>query len=199
MLSNGAAGPILDGTLITQGTDTAFDKKLEMQIPYMLGGNSNEASLFPTRDPAARMARLPGAAAIYNPNNSLDAAHTVNLIVTDAFIGQPDRLLARDHTKNGSPVYRYFFSYVSPNQRASGNGLGHGGEIAYVFGRGNDPQDLATSEEAQAYWTAFAKYGSPGAAGGVLWPKYDLKDEPVMEFSANGLAVRNHLFDASQK
>ena len=35
-----------------------------------------------------------------------------------------------------------------------------------------------------------------GAAGGPAWPKYELKDEAVMEFSSTGPVVRNHLFNA---
>ncbi len=193
----GSAGPILDGGLVKRGSDASFDQGLELKIPYMLGGNSNEASLFPTRDPAGRLAKLTGLPASYDPDNTREANRIVNRVVTDYFIGAGDRLLARDHIKTGQPTFRYYFSYLPPAQRATSLGLAHGGEIAYVFGRSvTDPQDLATSQAAVAYWSAFAKYGNPGAAGGVNWPKYDLASEPVMEFGINGLAVRNHLFDA---
>jgi para-nitrobenzyl esterase len=90
-------------------------------------------------------------------------------------------------------VYRYYFSYVPPSQRA-GFGLAHGGEIGYVFGRSNaNPEDAAISAAANAYWAAFAKTGDPGSAGGPAWPKYDLANEMVMEFGIDGVHVRRQL------
>jgi len=193
----GSSGPIIDGVLVKRGTDEAFAKGLEHKIPYMLGGNSYEASLFPTANAPARLAKFPNLPASYDPDNTRDAARIVNRVVTDYFIGSNDRQLARDHTKNGATAYRYYYSYLPPAQRATAQGLGHGSEIAYVFARATaDPQDLATSQATVAYWSSFAKYGNPGAAGGVLWPKYDAASEPVLEFSVNGPVVRNHLFDA---
>ena len=58
------------------------------------------------------------------------------------------------------------------------------------------PEDKATSDATIAYWTAFAKYGTPGQAGGPVWPKYDLTNEPVMEFGNSGPQVRNGLWNA---
>ena len=119
-----------------------------------------------------------------------DPGRTVNLMVSDQYIGEPDRFLARSHTKNGQVVYRYHFSYVTPAQR-DGFGLAHGGEIGFVFGRSvATPEDTATSTAANAYWAAFGKTGDPGSAGGPAWPKYDLKTDTVLEFGIDGINVR---------
>ena len=193
-LGLGAAGPIADGKLLTIGTAAAFDQGLEAKIPFMLGGNSNEASLFPTAHPPARLEAIRSSAGGLGPYAAPgkgDPERTVNLMVTDYYIGEPDRFLARDHVKNGQTVYRYHFSYVPQDARA-GFGLGHGGEIRYVFSRSlSDPDDVAISKAADAYWAAFAKTGNPGAAGGPDWPKYSAKTDPVLEFGIDGLHVRN--------
>jgi para-nitrobenzyl esterase len=111
-------------------------------------------------------------------------------MVTDQQIGEPDRLLARAHTKNGQTVYRYHFSYLAPANR-EGFGLSHGGEIGFVFGRSiANPEDAATSAAANVYWAAFAKTGDPGAAGGTAWPKYNIANETVLEFGVDGVHSR---------
>jgi para-nitrobenzyl esterase len=193
-LGLGAAGPIQDGKLVKMGTADAFTKGLESKVPYMLGGNSNEASLFPTQNPVARLENIKstaGGIGAYEAAGMGDPERTVNLMVTDQYIGEPDRLLARAHVKNGQTVYRYHFSYVTPAQR-SGLGLAHGGEIGFVFGRSlNTPEDTVISTAANAYWAAFGKTGNPGTAGGPTWPKYDAKAEPVLEFGIDGIGVRN--------
>jgi para-nitrobenzyl esterase len=194
----GGAGPINDGKLLVQGIEEGFEKGLDGKIPYMLGGNSNEASLFPTQDPPGRLAKIkaasPSVSAAYDSVGKGDATREVNAIVTDYYITEPDRAVARLHVKHGGPTYRYFMSYVTPNQRATALGMGHGGEIGYVFGRAiTNPEDSATTEAANAYWAAFAKYGNPGAAGGAPWPKYDQTD-PALEFGNDGLHARADFF-----
>jgi para-nitrobenzyl esterase len=193
----GGAGPINDGKLLTMGIHTGFEKGLEAKVPYMLGGNSNEASLFPTQDPPGRLARIkagsPAVGAAYDAVGKGDAGREVNAIATDYYITEPDRAVARLHAKHGAPTYRYFFSYVPPAQRTS-FGLSHGGEIGYAFGRNNsNAEDAATSQSANAYWSSFAKYGNPGAAGGAAWPKYDATDT-ALEFAVDGTHVRPDFF-----
>ena len=193
-LGLGAAGPIMDGKLLAMGSAEAFTKGLAAKIPYMVGGNSNEASLFPTQDPPARLDALKkstGGLGPYEAPGKGEPGRTINLIVSDQYIGEPDRLLARMHVRNGNTVYRYHFSYVPPGVRDTALGLAHGGEIGYVFGRSNaTPEDAAISTAANAYWAAFAKTGDPGTAGGPAWPKYDATD-PVLEFGIDGVHVRS--------
>ena len=190
----GETQPIADGKLVQRDSGTAFSEKREMKVPLLLGGNSNEASLWATADPAARLAKLGPLPAEYGA----DAKRAINDMVTDYFISEADREMARWHTKNGATTYRYYFSYLSPARRSPDSfGVAHGGEIGYVFGRSAaDPQDAAIAASMQNYWVAFAKTGDPGQAGGLIWPKYDLASEPVMEFASEGPVVRTHLNDA---
>jgi para-nitrobenzyl esterase len=193
----GAHGPINDGKLVVQGIEEGFEKGLDGKIPYIIGGNSNEASLFPSQDPPGRLAKIkagsPGTGSAYDAVGRGDVNRELSAIVTDYYITEPDRAVARLHAKHGGPTYRYFFSYMAPGQRATAFGLGHGGEIAYVFSRAvATPEDMATSEAAKAYWVAFAKYGAPGSAGGLAWPAYDGTDS-ALEFAIDGLHVRSNL------
>jgi carboxylesterase type B len=87
-------------------------------------------------------------------------------------------------------------------QRATMFGLPHGGEIAYVF---NTPRATAFDEEGKAvasaanrYWAQFAKTGDPDSAAEPNWPKFDLADEYVMEFPADGIPVAAKHFHKSR-
>jgi para-nitrobenzyl esterase len=197
----GSAGQILpmaDGRMIMGSADEGFAKGIEAHVPYLLGGNSDEASL--TRRGLNATERLAGIEqsretflAAYDPDKTGDADRIIARLVTDTSISEPDRDLARLHSQNGSSTYVYHFSYTPAAQRATMFGLPHGGEIAYVF---NTPRAVPFDDEGKAiaaaankYWVQFAKSGDPDSAGGPKWPKFDLADEFVMEFPANGIPL----------
>jgi para-nitrobenzyl esterase len=186
----GARGLILDGRIVQMTTSEAFGKGMDAGVPYLVGGNSNEASLYPTANPAARLAALDSEknaiTRMYAPETQGGSSRVVAAMVTDQNMTEPDRSLARQHAKRGSPVYRYYFSYLTPAERGVAVGVSHGGEIGYVWGRATQlPEDAATTQSITSYWAAFAKYGNPAAAGGPQWPLYDDR-ELVMEFGDSG-------------
>jgi para-nitrobenzyl esterase len=190
--------PMADGKMITGSAAQGFADAKEAHVPYLLGGNSDEASL--TRrnfNAAERLAaiqqRRVAFMAAFDPNNSGDATRIMARLVTDTTISEPDRDLARLHAGHGNATYVYHFSYTPGSQRDSLLGLPHGGEIAYVF---NTPRAVPFDDEGKAvavaankYWAQFAKAGDPDSAGGLKWPKFDAADESVMEFPASGVPV----------
>jgi para-nitrobenzyl esterase len=196
----GAPGQILpmaDGKMITGSAAEGFAKGMEAHVPYLLGGNSDEASL--TRrglNATERLASIPDREAFlaaYDPDNTGDADRIMARLVTDVSISEPDRDLARLHVQHGNATYVYHFSYTPAAQRATLFGLAHGGEIAYVFNTPRavpfDDEGKAVATAANKYWGQFAKTGDPDSAGGPTWPKFDLADEYLMEFPANGVPV----------
>ena len=190
--------PMADGKMITGSAADGFAKGLEAHVPYLLGGNSDEASL--TRrglNAAERFAaiqeRRDAFLAAYDPDGTGDADRIVARFVTDSSISEPDRDLARLHAKHGNATYVYHFSYTPAAQRATLFGLAHGGELAYVFNVPRavpfDDEGKAVAAAANKYWTQFAKTGDPDSAGGPTWPKFDSTDEYLMEFPASGIPV----------
>jgi para-nitrobenzyl esterase len=190
--------PMADGKLITGSAADGFAKGIEAHVPYLLGGNSDEASL--TRrglNAAERLAsiqaRRDAFIAAYDPGGSGDADRIIARLVTDSSISEPDRDLARLHAQHGNATYVYHFSYTPAAQRATLFGLAHGGELAYVFDVPRatpfDDEGKAIAVAANKYWAQFAKTGDPDSAGGATWPKFDLADEYVMEFPASGVPV----------
>ena len=195
--------PMADGKMITGSAADGFAQGKEAHVPYLLGGNSDEASL--TRrglNAAERFAsiqqRRETFIAAYDPDNSGDADRIIARLVTDTSISEPDRDLARLHAKHGNATYVYHFSYTPAAQRATVFGLAHGGELAYVFNTPRatpfDDEGKAVAAAANRYWAQFAKSGDPDSAGGAPWPKFDAADEYVMEFPASGVpAAAKHL------
>jgi para-nitrobenzyl esterase len=187
-----------DGKMITGSAAEGFAKGTEAHVPYLLGGNSDEASL--TRrglNAAERFAsiqqRREAFIAAYDPDNTGDADRIIARLVTDTSISEPDRDLARLHARHGNATYVYHFSYTPAAQRATLFGLAHGGELAYVFNTPRttpfDDEGKAVASAANRYWAQFAKTGDPDSAGGPPWPKFDAGDEYVMEFPASGVPV----------
>jgi len=196
------AQPILDGRLITSGLAQGFAAGRQAKVPLIVGGNSNEASLF--RPKPAQLDALPETqrAAImaeYDPIGSGDRVRVVNEMVTDTFVTEPDRNLARIEARAGAPVWLYYFAFVPSAERASSQGARHTAEIRYVFG---GPRQRLTAEEEplskamNAYWAAFAKTGNPSGAGGGPWPRFDAAHEAVMNFDEAGPHVVDHEFKA---
>ena len=200
----GSVGPIADGHLITGTALQEFTQGKEAKVPYILGGNSDEASL--TRSTTNVQARLTQAAndnafaAAFGPVAGDQGPRAVARVVTDELISEPDRALARIHSKV-APTWVYHFSYTPMANRATAMGLPHGGEIGYVFnnprGGSFDAQGATIAQAANAYWVAFAKTGNPDSAGGPNWPKWDNAEEPLMEFGPEGVAhVDTHFHKA---
>lgn len=200
--------PMADGRLITGSAYEGFAKGAEAPVPYLVGGNSDEASL--TRrnvDASKRLAaitkRRAEFLAAFDPAKTNDADRIIARLITDTSISEPDRALARLHSQHGHATYVYHFSYIPVAERATSFGLRHGGEIAYVFNtpRRNvlfDEEGKAIAVAANNYWAAFARAGAPGRAGGPAWPKFDRKDEAVMEFGAGGVPVVRKHFHAAR-
>jgi para-nitrobenzyl esterase len=202
--------PIIDGIVVTEPPAQAFAAGRAAKVPYIAGGNSWEASLFPQSkdNPEGTLGRT-GAlrekivAAYGGPS---DLAGVSQDFTTENSVIEPDRHLARLHAKNGQKAWVYYWSYIPASQRPVQRGMGHGGELGYVFGNLPDqprtvgprtipaatPEDRKISAEATDRWVAFAKTGQPGPD----WPTQNAAD-PVLEFGADGVHVRPNFHKAT--
>jgi para-nitrobenzyl esterase len=193
------AQPILDHKLIFSGITEGFAAGKQAKVPLIVGGNSNEASLF--RPKPEQLDALPAAAhaAIDKAYGTTDKVQEVNDFTTDTYMTEPDRNLARIEAKAGAPVWVYYFSFVPEKTRATSHGAPHTAEIRFVFGGDKQhfaPEEVALSKSINAYWAAFAKSGNPDSAGGVAWPRFDAAKEASIEFGADGVKVHEHQFKA---
>jgi len=201
----GIPSPMVDGLVIPEPPPQAFAEGKEAKVPYIAGGNSWEASLFPqtARDPEATLARLGPARDKVMAAYGGDAAGVAQDLTTETTVIEPDRYLARLHARNGQKAWNYYFAYVPAALRASVRGTSHGGEITYVFNNLRDepvtfggrtlpaatPDDHKVSDAATAYWVAFARHSDPDSAGGPAWLPAEPGDN-VLEFGADGVRLR---------
>jgi para-nitrobenzyl esterase len=200
--------PMIDGQVLPQSPADAFAAGREAPVPYIVGGNSFEASLFrdALANPALILARAgplrDAVVTAYGGPSDLTAVAAD--FVTDLTVIEPDRALARLHVKNGHKAWVYYMSYLPAAERGAVRGVEHAGELEYVFGTLADhpvtrggraipaatDQDRKISEAMNAYWAAFATRSDPGKAGGPAWPAYDLATDPVLEFGPDGVLAR---------
>ncbi len=194
--------PVLDGKLVTETAETAYKARRQPRVPLLVGSNSadtagNRIRATTKEQLFARFGTWSAEAkAAYDPNGSTDLATLVSRANDDFGQAEPARFAANALAANGSPVYRYRFSYVQTAMREQmRTGTPHGGEIAYVFGtlsagRGGapTPEDQAVSRMAQSYWVNFARTGNPNGAGLPTWPRHDPGTDQIFEFRPDGTA-----------
>jgi para-nitrobenzyl esterase len=202
----GAVTPIVDGKVMPEGPAAAFAAGRELKVPYIAGGNSWEASLFPNNTPLNNAGALRDKlVAVYGSPADLKMVQWD--LATEAMVIEPDRLLARLHVKNGQKAWVYYDSYIPASQRATIHGLAHGGELMYVFSNLPDkdrvqgprtipaatPDDRKSGAAMTDAWAAFAKTGTPGSN----WPAYAPATDTVLEFGADGVHARPAFHKAS--
>ncbi len=196
---NTRAYPTVDGKSIRYGITEGYDKG-DARVPLLIGGNSNDSSLYNMR--AAALADVPNRAAmarVFNPAGNKSDDQLINDYWTVMRMTEPNRNLARVYTRAGKPVYLYYFSFEAPGARTQAiRGARHAADIPYAFNsnRAYAGEELSTAQAMNAYWAAFAKYGNPGAAGGVAWPKYNVAADTIMEFGNDGVHTTSKMLDA---
>ena len=94
-------------------------------------------------------------------------------------------------------MYVYRFTRVSPLNRSTFGGAGHGTEIPYVFG--HIPADESQYEEIDrtlsramaGAWVQFAKTGKPNGASLPEWPAYSAPDYRLLEYGSE-ITIRSN-------
>ncbi len=197
------SGPILDGKLVVETAQGAYEAGRQPKVPLVIGSNSAEvpAGFVNARSKEELLSLFGGAKdqakAAYDPAGAADFAEMLAMVNTDKVWAEPARFTARAFAAKGAPAYVYLFSYVSPAMRQRMRfGAAHASEIPYVFGslggRGGaavDPQDREVARVMNTYWANFAKTGDPNGEGLPAWPVYSPEKDEILEFRLDGSAV----------
>lgn len=197
------SGPILDGKLVVETAQSAYNAGHQAKVPLLIGSNSAEVPAgFVNATSKEALLNLFGnmkaeAGKIYDPDGNTDFEKMLTWVNTDKVWAEPARFSARSMVAKGAPAYVYLFSYVAPASRQfMRNGAMHASEIAYVFGNPRnmngapvDSLDKLVAKTMNMYWTNFAKTGNPNGERLPNWPAYDPKTYELVEFKADGSAV----------
>jgi para-nitrobenzyl esterase len=194
-------GPVVDGGFLPDQPRALYDAGRFARVPYILGSNSDEGTLFLLTAPrvtteAAYLAalqrrygtRADQVASVYpassfpSPQDALARASGDQIHVCSTYD------TARRVAAGGARAYLYNFAREIPIAALQQLGLRafHGAEIVYVFGSITPPtpEDGALGETIRAYWTRFARNGNPNHKDAVKWPRF--KDKTDRRLNLDG-------------
>ena len=197
------SGPILDGKLVVETAQHAYEIGHQQPIPIIIGSNSAEVpGGFVNARSKEDLLNWFGAVrdeakAVYDPGDTSALPRMLTLANTDYVWAEPARFTARAYAKIATPAYIYLFSYVSPGLRGMMRfGAGHGSEIPYVFnnlrpfnGAAIADQDRQVASLMNRYWANFARTGNPNGKGLPNWPISDPQKNEILEITPDGAAV----------
>jgi para-nitrobenzyl esterase len=191
--------PIVDGGFLPDQPRTLYDNGNFAKVPYILGSNTDEGTLFllttpPVQTEAEYLAalqarfgdRADAIAAAYPVSDFANPEDALARVVGDSGLVCPTYDSARRAAAGGADVYLYNFDWpvltdIIPFLRVT-----HGAEIAFVFGSAEapTPNDTAVAMTMQGYWTRFARSGNPNGDGALAWPRYDDATDQRMNLNA---------------
>ena len=199
MMTPTYAGPMIDGTIIVESSETALKAGRFAKVPVIVGANSADIGFSFARSIdevfAPFGANADKARAAYDPQKTDKVREVGTLVAMDRMMVEPARFIARTVAAAGQPSYPYRFSYVAESMRAQWPGAPHATEIPFVFdtvqaryGKDLTPADKAAAEAANAYWVAFAKTGNPNGDGRPTWPACSGACDTLLDFANGGPA-----------
>ncbi len=192
--------PIVDGGFLPDQPRTLYDEGDFAKVPYILGSNSDEGTLFflgvpPVTTEEEYLAELHARwgdradqiAAVYpasdydTPNDALVRAFGDSILVCPTYDS------ARRAAAGGAETYLYNFARPVLADVLPSLGATHGSEIAFVFGSATSPspEDEALAMSMQGYWTRFARTGDPNGDDALPWPRYDDASDQRINFDVD--------------
>lgn len=196
-------GSFIDGRIVKAAPATAFRAGTALDVPLIIGWNSDEASLFDATGASPRTLlrrfsadELARAREAYGKEAVSDDA-LARALFADASFAAPARwIAARAH--DGAPAWLYHFAHTL-ERRGSANGVRHGGEVPYVFSTLDalptarallTERDRETARLLSTCWVAFAKTGRPACTGAPTWPHYSPDSDALLLFGATPQVVQ---------
>jgi len=198
-------GIAIDGGFLPASPRSIFDAGTFARVPYLLGANADEGTLFfleetPVTTAAEYTAALedrfgaelaPEIEAVYPSGSAGSPQATLVRLIGDAALVCSTHDVARRVAAAGSRTYVYNFARVIPQPFVSLLKLGafHGAEIPYVFGSVTPPTagDERLGTRMQEYWTSFAAKGrNPRAKKSARWPRFRPKHYDILGLDGLG-------------
>jgi len=193
-------GIVVDGGFLPDQPRTLFDSGDYAKVPYVLGFNSDEGTIFLLNTPAVTteaeyiavlQARLGDFAtevvAAYPAGDFASPQDALARVVGDSFLVCPTYDTARRSAAGRARTYLYNFARETPIPIAQVLGLGalHGAEIPYVFGSITFPgsADAGLGARMREYWARFAERGRPRAKHSTAWPRYNVRGDRLLRLN----------------
>ncbi|OJZ06473.1 MAG: carboxylesterase [Sphingobacterium sp. 40-24] len=200
------SGPILDGKLVIETAESAYNAGRQINVPLIIGSCSAEISGAFVNNATSKEELFSAfgeleaeAKAAFDPKGNKELAEVMTRLNTDWVWAEPARMTAKVFVAGRQPTYVYQFGFVSPPQRErSKYGAGHGSELPFVFNTLNarwgtttepTPEEKELAKNMNTYWANFAKTGNPNGERLPVWPPYDTRKEEILDIDLDGKAV----------
>lgn len=184
--------PLVDGTVMPDQPRALFDAGEVANVPYILGSNTDEGTLFhigqievaSEEEYLAALERRFGAelaaalAEVYPAADFPTPSDALQRVTGDSGLVCGTHDTARRAAAAGLDVWMYNFDFPIPIPGLEFLGATHGAEIAFVFDTvradppdPEDPQETV-GEPMRGYWTRFAASGDPNGDRALPWPGF---------------------------
>lgn len=203
--------PVVDGVVIADQPRALFDRGEVADVPYLLGSNSDEGTLFHVLQPEVEtedeyleaLERRFGetlavqVADVYRVSDFDSPQDALERVTGDSLLVCSVRDTAERAAAAGLDVFLYNFDRPIPIPALQGLDLRatHGAEIAYVFGSVGPSlvgeEDLALSATMQRYWGRFAATGDPNGADDLTWPMFSVDDDVRLNFDVSSSTLQD--------
>lgn len=210
--------PIVDGVFLPGQPRQLFDDGDVADVPYVLGSNTDEGTLFhvlqtPVENEQEYVAALERrfgvtvaaqVATEYPPSDFNSPQDALERVTGDAGLVCPTRDTAKRASAAGLEVFMYNFSRPIPIPLLKVLNLGatHGAEIAYVFGALDSlvpeqagEEDVVLSETMRRYWGRFASNGDPNGSDDLAWPMFSSSADIRLNFDVTLSTVEDFRSD----
>jgi para-nitrobenzyl esterase len=208
----GRPGPVVDGEFLPKQARELFDAGDVAKVPYMLGSNTDEGTLFSLGQAVATEDELKAALGARLMTTELEPI--LAQYPLSSFMSEPNPQQARlarilgdaqlvcstwdsavRAQQAGFPgvwMYNFDVPVVIASLPSLMLGATHGAELVYVFQTSPafEAADTALSDKMQAYWANFAKTGDPNGGGQLEWPKFSEETSTRLNFAREPSVVQ---------
>jgi para-nitrobenzyl esterase len=212
LAQTGRAGPVVDGEFLPKQARELFEAGDVAKVPYMLGSNTDEGTLFSLGTAVTTEDELKSAIGMRLMTTDLDPV--LAQYPLSQFMSAPNPQQARlarilgdaqlvcstwdsavRAEKAGFPgvwMYNFDVPVVIASLPSLMLGATHGAELVYVFQTSPafGAPETELSNKMQTYWANFAKTGDPNGGGQLEWPQFSEETSTRMNFALEPSVVQ---------
>jgi para-nitrobenzyl esterase len=168
-------GSMIDGQILKGDPVPLFASGQQAKVPFMIGTNSWDASLFtfnqPPLDVLAKAFKEDPKIVNQLYSNILEKCAVSADLMGDMLFRASTKFLA-DSMNGIAPGYAYYFDYLNKNIRPAYPGAPHAFEISFVFGSNSFTKQAPKVPESSANRCARIDNAIAESKKGGIWPGY---------------------------
>ncbi|WP_416985297.1 carboxylesterase/lipase family protein [Streptomyces sp. T028] len=187
LVLRGHFGPVVDGRVLTEPTDTVFAAGRQHAVPLLVGSNTDEGSVYTTLDVLRRLPVEPGTDEVYPVRDTEEARRTARRFTGESRFTYPVWHWATAH-RGTAPTWLYRFTrtpplpedlpLAPPRDGLPGYGVHHTAELPYSLDTlhcrpwpwtDTDRELARTMADA---WARFVETADPNGGELPSWPAF---------------------------